>query len=329
MTREGQAAAVDPSRYGKVAVLMGGWAAEREVSLESGGAVLAALRRAGVDAHGIDAGRDVLDRLREGDFDRVFVALHGRGGEDGVVQGALETLGIPYTGSGVLGSALGMDKRRTKMLWSAAGVPTPPARVVTGEAELVAVQEEIGLPVMVKPVHEGSSLGMARADTLGELRDAWRAAAAFDREVMAERWVEGLEYTASILAEQVLPLIRLETHRGFYDYEAKYADADTRYICPCGLDAATEEALQATALGAFRAVGASGWGRVDFLLDPDGNPWFIEVNTVPGMTSHSLVPMAAAAAGMGFDALVMRILDTAGDCEVAGRIERHGRRGGR
>jgi D-alanine-D-alanine ligase len=306
-----QPGATEPAAFGKVAVVMGGWSAERPVSLESGAAVLAALRRRRVDAHGIDAGRDVLTRLVEGGFDRVFIALHGRGGEDGVIQGALETVGLPYTGSGVLASALGMDKRRSKMLWLAAGLPTPPYRLMSTEADLHGVASEVGFPVMVKPVHEGSSIGMARADGPEDLRRAWEAARAYDREVMAERWVTGEEYTAAVLGRQVLPLIRLVTPRGFYDYHAKYHDEATRYLCPCGLPGAEESRLGALALAAFDAVGATGWGRVDLLRDAAGQSWLLEINTVPGMTSHSLVPMAARAAGVDFDELVMRILASA------------------
>jgi D-alanine-D-alanine ligase len=290
---------------------MGGWSAERPVSLESGGAVLAALRRRGIDAHGLDVGRAVLADLAAGGFDRAFVALHGRGGEDGVIQGALETLGLPYTGSGVLASALGMDKRRTKMLWQAAGLPTPAFRLLEGDDDLEATAATVGFPVMVKPVHEGSSIGMARADGPGELRRAWEAARAFDREVIAERWVTGEEYTVAILGRQTLPAIRLVTPRGFYDYQAKYHDEATRYLCPCGLPAEAEVEVAALALEAFDAIGASGWGRVDLLRDAEGRSWLLEINTVPGMTGHSLVPMAAKAAGIGFDELCERILATA------------------
>ncbi len=299
-----------PAGLGKVAVLMGGLSAERAVSLKSGAAVLAALQRRGVDAHGIDAGRDVLRRLDEGDYQRVFIALHGRGGEDGVIQGALEVLGLPYTGSGVLGSALSMDKLRTKQVWIGAGLPTPEyvrLEAATDSAEAIAA---VGLPVMVKPVREGSSIGMTKVTDAGDLHAAWQRAAEYDDCVIAERWISGAEYTATVLSGEVLPLIRLETPREFYDYEAKYHADSTRYLCPCGLPAEREQALQALALRAFQAVGASGWGRVDFLLDQQGAPWFIELNSVPGMTDHSLVPMAARAAGIDFDALVWRILLT-------------------
>ena len=268
--------------------------------------------------------RRIAATLLDAAFDRVFVALHGRGGEDGVIQGVLETLGIPYTGSGVLGSAIGMDKVRSKLLWQSAGLPTPPHRVVTREAELEQV--ELGWPVMVKPVHEGSSLGTGRADGQAELRRLWKQAASYDREVLVEQWVEGEEYTAAVLAGEVLPLIKLETPRGYYDYQAKYEADSTRYICPCGLDADTEQRFRAMAMEAFNTLGARGWGRVDFLCDRNGKPWLIELNTIPGMTSHSLVPMAAAASGINFDQLVLRILATAAVGEQSPAAESSGER---
>ncbi len=295
---------------GKVALLMGGWSAEREVSLKSGAACLAALQRRGIDVHGIDAGRDVLLRLADGGFDRVFIALHGRGGEDGVIQGALETLGLPYTGSGVLASALGMDKLRTKRVWLGSGVPTPDHAVLRADGDFDAVVARLGLPLMVKPAREGSSIGMSKVTDAAQLRAAFEAAARYDAEVFAEAFVSGAEYTVAILGDEALPAIRLETPRTFYDYEAKYAADSTRYLCPCGLDPEREQALQAVAIAAFEAVGASGWGRVDVMADAAGNFWPIEVNTVPGMTDHSLVPMAARAAGVDFDELVLRILAT-------------------
>jgi D-alanine-D-alanine ligase len=298
---------VDAGDFGRVAVLMGGWAAEREVSLVSGQAVLEGLLRGGIDAHGIDAGRDVIDVLAAGGFDRVFNVMHGRGGEDGVIQGALEILGLPYTGSGVLGSAIAMDKYRTKLLLQSLGLPTPAFALVDDEASLDAAAA-LGFPLMVKPALEGSSIGMARADDLQQLRRACADAASYDSHVMVERWIEGSEYTAAVLGRRPLPLIRLETTHAFYDYDAKYNADDTRYLVPCGLDSATEAELQAIALRTFDAVGASGWGRVDILVDAEGHPWVIEVNTVPGMTSHSLVPMAANAVGIGFDQLVWDIL---------------------
>jgi len=299
----------DPSIFGKVALLLGGRSAEREISLKSGAAVLAALQRKGVDVEALDPGADVLERLRTGGYDRVFIILHGRGGEDGQIQGALETIGLPYTGSGVLGSALGMDKYRCKLAWRGCGLPTARFVLLRGEADL-AEAADLGFPLMVKPAHEGSSIGMARADDPEGLAAAWRAAAGYDALVLAERWISGPELTCAILGDEALPLIRLETPRGFYDYEAKYFANDTRYICPCGLPSAQESALQALALDAFEAAGARGWGRVDLMLDSEGNPHLLEINTVPGMTDHSLVPMAAKAKGIGFDELVWRILET-------------------
>ncbi|MGD9298330.1 MAG: D-alanine--D-alanine ligase [Thiohalocapsa sp.] len=300
---------LDPAEFGKVALLLGGRAAERDISLKSGAAVGAALRRLGVDVHDIDPGPDVLEVLRAGHFDRAFIILHGRGGEDGQIQGALESIGMPYTGSGVLGSAIGMDKYRTKLLWAGAGVPTADFVLLRGEADLAAA-EQLGFPLMIKPSQEGSSIGMAKVDGAAALAEAWRAAAEYDRTVLAERWLPGAEYTCAILGGQALPLIRLETPNSFYDYEAKYFSNTTRYHCPCGLSALRESELQMLCLRAFDAVGASGWGRVDFMLDEQGDPRLLEVNTVPGMTDHSLVPMAAKAAGIDFDMLCQRILAT-------------------
>lgn len=297
----------DASVFGKVAVLMGGWAAEREVSLVSGRAVLEGLLARGVDAHGIDVGKDVLSVLAAGGFDRVFNVLHGRGGEDGVIQGALEILGLPYTGSGVMGSAIAMDKYRTKLLIQALGLPTPGFTLIQNDEDFETACG-LGFPLMVKPALEGSSIGMSRADDRDQLRSAWAKAAEYQSHVMAECWVTGSEYTAAILGREALPLIRLETTHAFYDYDAKYVADDTRYLIPCGLDRATEGALQALAMRTFDAVGASGWGRVDILMDEAQRPWVIEVNTVPGMTGHSLVPMAAKAVGIDFNELVWRIL---------------------
>jgi D-alanine-D-alanine ligase len=296
--------------YGKVAVLMGGLSAEREISLKSGRAVLAALHQQGVDAHGIDAGKDVLQVLERGHYDRAFIALHGRWGEDGVMQGALEVLGIPYTGSGVLGSALGMDKLRCKMLWAGCGIPTPEYAVYTGGDELKAIAERLGYPLFVKPAHEGSSIGIGKAASLDELQRACEQAAKFDSTVLIERCIVGQELTAGILGQQELPLIRLETPRDFYDYEAKYLLDTTRYICPSGLADEHARQVQKIARRAFESVGCSGWGRVDFMLDRQGQPYVLEVNTVPGMTDHSLVPMAAKHAGLSFEQLVLRILET-------------------
>jgi D-alanine-D-alanine ligase len=299
----------DPARFGKVAVLLGGRAAEREVSLKSGGAVLAALQRLGVNAQALDPDDQVLARLQEGGFDRAFVILHGRGGEDGVIQGALETIGLPYTGSGVLGSALGMDKYRTKLVWEGRGLPTAPSVLLACEADLEGAAA-LGFPLMVKPAHEGSSIGMARVEDQATLAAAWQSARDYDSEVLAERWIQGAEYTCAILGRQPLPMIRLETPHAFYDYDAKYRADSTRYHCPCGLPASEERRLQDLALDAFDAAGASGWGRVDLMVDSAGDPFLLEINTVPGMTDHSLVPMAARVAGLDFDTLVLRILET-------------------
>lgn len=298
--------------FGKVGVLMGGESAERAVSLQSGQAVLEALLRRGVDALGVDAGPDVLARLQSEHFDRVFIVLHGRGGEDGVIQGALEMIGLPYTGSGVAASALGMDKYRCKLMWKGMGLPTAGFAMISQEADL-ARAEALGFPLMIKPAHEGSSIGMARVDNAAALRLAWQAAAEYDAEVMAECWIDGPEYTASILGDEVLPLIRVETPNQFYDYEAKYQAESTLYHCPCGLDESSELALQTLAMKAFRSIDAAGWGRVDMLMDKQGNPQLLEVNTVPGMTSHSLVPMSAMARGIDFDELVWRIMSASLD----------------
>ncbi|MGH8495325.1 MAG: D-alanine--D-alanine ligase [Gammaproteobacteria bacterium] len=300
----------DPEAFGKVAVLLGGRSAEREISLMTGNAVLEALGRRGVDAHAVDAQADVIERLIAGDFDRVWVALHGRGGEDGTMQGALETLGLPYTGSGVMGCALGMDKLRTKQLFSAAGIGTPRFWHLRGPNDFQAALEALGLPMIVKPAHEGSSVGMTKVERADELPAAWQMAAGLDDCVLAETWITGGEYTASILHDRVLPLIRIETPNTFYDYEAKYFTDTTRYFCPSGLPATTERRYAALSLEAFRLVGASGWGRVDFLVDGEGRPLVLEVNTVPGMTGHSLVPMAAREAGIDFDELCWQILET-------------------
>jgi D-alanine-D-alanine ligase len=298
------------SDFGKVAVLMGGWSAEREVSLKSGRAVLEALQRAGVEAHGIDAGRDILSVLPAGGFDRAFIIMHGRGGEDGAMQGALEVLDLPYTGSGVMASALCMDKLMTKRMWLGAGLPTPQHEVLSHESDFAAVVERLGLPLIVKPALEGSSIGMSKVDAAEQLEPAYRTAREYGDQVFVEQWITGTEYTAAILNGEALPLIRLETPHAFYDYEAKYLSDTTRYHCPCGLPADEEAEMQELAMQAFHAVGASGWGRVDFMRDEQGQPWLIEVNTVPGMTDHSLVPMAAREGGIEFEELVTRILAT-------------------
>lgn len=296
--------------FGKVAVLMGGWSAEREVSLLSGRAVLGALLARGVDAHGVDITRDSLLGLKAAGYTTAWIALHGRGGEDGVAQAVLEVQGIAYTGSGVAASALGMDKARCKAVWAARGIPTPAHRLLQAKSDFAGVANDLGLPLFVKPVAEGSSLGMSRVDSADMLAPAWRKANEFNHEVLAERFVGGPEYTAAVLGGEVLPLLRIETDHGFYDYHAKYEAADTRYHCPCGLEPDEEERFAKLCKQAFDAVGARGWGRVDFMLDEAGKPWFLEINTVPGMTSHSLVPMSAAAAGIDFEELVWRILLT-------------------
>lgn len=293
--------------------MMGGLSAEREISLESGMAVYEALIRAGINAHILDVQKDVLQRLCAENFDRVFLALHGRGGEDGQMQGALEILQIPYTGSGVLGSALAMDKSRTKNIWQSYGLPTPLFIELDKDSNWQVITEQLGLPLMVKPVHEGSSFGASKVIKQDELEQAWKIANHFDKRVMAESWITGSEYTVPILNGQTLPIIRLVTPRTFYDYEAKYVSDSTRYICPCGLDRKQEKVLGDLALTAFMALGASGWGRIDLIIDEQDQPWLIEANTIPGMTSHSLVPMAAKQTGMSFDELAVEILNTSMD----------------
>lgn len=299
----------EPAEFGRVAVLLGGASAEREISLLTGNAVCEALRRQRVDAHPVDPSAGGLGELAAGRYDRAWIALHGRGGEDGTIQGLLSLLGVPFTGSGVMGSAISMDKLRTKYLLRGTGLPTPAFRALEGDEDPAAVARELGLPLVVKPAAEGSSLGMTRVESADGLAAAYELAAGFGSPVIAESWVNGPEYTAAVLHEQVLPLIRIEVP-GLYDYHAKYFSDETRYFCPCGLPAEREQSYAEVALAAFEAVGASGWGRVDFMADADGAAQILEVNTVPGMTSHSLVPMAAKAAGIEFDALVWRILET-------------------
>jgi D-alanine-D-alanine ligase len=298
--------------FGKVAVLMGGKSAEREISLMSGGGVLQALRARGVDAHAFDpAERDLCALERDG-FARCFIVLHGRGGEDGTVQGALETMGIPYTGSGVLGSALALDKWRTKMVWLARGLPTPRYRVLGERDDWDAVARDLGLPLIVKPANEGSTLGLTKVTAAAQLPAAYALAATkYHDTALAESFIAGAEYTVGILGEAALPLIRIEAPQGNYDYQHKYFSDDTKYVCPCGLPADEEKALQALSLEAFRLLGCSGWGRVDLMLDADRKPWLLEVNTAPGMTGHSLVPMAARAVGLSYEDLCVRILEGA------------------
>jgi D-alanine-D-alanine ligase len=296
----------------KVAVLMGGRSAEREISLMSGAGVLKALRAKGVDAHAFDpAERDLCELKRDG-FARCFVILHGRGGEDGTVQGALEAMGVPYTGSGVLGSAIAMDKWRSKMIWQAAGLPTPRWRVLHADEDWDAVARDLGLPLIVKPANEGSTLGLTKVSTVEQLPAAYELAARKFRDTaLAEQFIDGPEYTAAVLGDEVLPLIRIEAPQGNYDYQNKYFTDATKYHCPCGLPAKKEADLKALTLQAFRAVGCSGWGRIDIMLDAAKKPWLLEVNTIPGMTDHSLVPMAARAAGIAFEDLCVRILESA------------------
>ena len=297
------------SDFGKVAVLFGGKSAEREVSLKSGSRVLDALQRQGVDAHAFDPAARKLDELAA--FDRAFIMLHGRYGEDGTIQGALELMGIPYTGSGVMASAVGMDKWRTKLLWRSVGLPVPEFVMLDPGSDFVAVEKQLGLPLFVKPACEGSSIGVTKVRQPGELRRAYEEAARHDSLVIAERGVLGGEYTVAIVGDEALPIIRIVPATDFYDYEAKYLRDDTRYLCPCGLAEARELELRAQALEAFRALGCRGWGRVDFLMDEQGHAFFLEVNTSPGMTDHSLVPMAARAAGLSYEQLVLRVLSLA------------------
>lgn len=304
--------AVNRARFGRIALACGGDSAEREISLRSGQAAAAALDALGLDYRVIDGARAVVEAAAAGRIDRVLNLLHGRGGEDGQLQGALALYRIPVTGSGVLASALAMDKLQAKRVWAAVGLPTPPWRAVGAEHEASGLLEALGLPLFVKPACEGSSVGMSRVDTEDQLRPALVLALQHDRTVLVERLVRGPEYTAAILGDTVLPLIRVETPRSFYDYQAKYHACDTQYHCPCGLPAAREAELAELVRKAFDALGCRGWGRIDLMLDEAGRPWLLEANTVPGMTDHSLVPMAAAAAGIEFDRLVLTILETAG-----------------
>ena len=298
-------------KFGKVAVLFGGRSAEREVSLKSGAAVLAALQRSGVDAHAFDPAQRDLHNLLDERFDRVFIALHGRYGEDGTVQGALELMGIPYTGSGVMASSIAMDKWRTKMIWQAAGLPIPDFMMLNERSDWDAVVKRLGLPLFVKPANEGSSVGISKVKQVGELKAAYEEAAKHDKLVIAEQFVGGGEYTAAILNGRALPVIKIEPANEFYDYEAKYLRDDTRYLCPCGLSAEQEAEMQALAQQGFAVIGGQGWGRVDFLRGTDGKAYLLEVNTSPGMTDHSLVPMAAREAGISFEQLVVQVLESA------------------
>ena len=301
------------SKFGKVAVMFGGTSAEREVSLKSGAAVLKALQAQGIDAHAFDPKEQPLSALETQAFDRVFIVLHGRGGEDGTMQGALQLHDMPYTGSGVLGSALAMDKIRCKFLFSAHGLPTAPFRVAQkgDDIDYAAMLAQLNGKVMVKPANEGSSIGMSAATTAAELEQALALAFEYDDAVLVEQWINGREFTVSMLDGQALPVIEMRTPRAFYDYEAKYQSNSTEYLCPAPISAEQTASLQQSAMAAFKAVGASGWGRVDAMLDSDGHFRLLEVNTVPGMTEKSLVPMAARAAGYSFEQLVAKILEQA------------------
>ena len=302
---------LNPQSFGKVAVLFGGRSAEREVSLKSGSAVLAALKRSGVDAHAFDPAERDLSDLKKERFDRVFIALHGRYGEDGTVQGALELMGVPYTGSGVMASAIAMDKWRTKMIWQAAGLPIPEYEALTAPSDWNALADHLDLPLFMKPANEGSSVGISKVKTVEELPAAYAEAAKHDKVVIAECFVSGGEYTVAILNGRALPVIKIEPANEFYDYEAKYLRDDTRYLCPCGLSVEQEGEMQHLAQLAFAVIGGQGWGRVDFLRGEDGKAYLLEVNTSPGMTDHSLVPMAARQAGISFEQLVLDVLEDA------------------
>jgi D-alanine-D-alanine ligase len=300
----------DAKDFGRVAVLLGGTSSEREISLKSGNACLAALVKRGVDAHPFDPRDKPLAELLSRKFDRVFIALHGPGGEDGTLQGALEFLGLPYTGSGVMGSAIGMDKLRTKRLAASVGIPSAEYLVLRGPQDLETCIERLGLPLIVKPATQGSSVGMTKVEKAGDLAAAYQAAALLEPNVFAEQWITGAEYTVAILQGRALPSIRIETPATFYDYQAKYFRNDTKYHCPSGLSGEAEKHLANLALATFAAVGAEGWGRADFMMDKTGRPFLLEVNTVPGMTDHSLVPMAARALDIGFEQLVWQVLET-------------------
>jgi D-alanine-D-alanine ligase len=300
----------DPKDFGRVAVLLGGTSSEREISLKSGNACLAALVKRGVDAHPFDPKDKPLAELVSRKFDRVFIALHGPGGEDGTLQGALEFLGLPYTGSGVMGSAIGMDKLRTKRLASAVGIPSAEYLVLRGPQDLETAIERLGVPLIVKPATQGSSVGMTKVEKAGDFAAAYQAAALLEPTVFAEQWITGAEYTVAILQGRALPSIRIETPATFYDYQAKYFRNDTKYHCPSGLSNEAEKHLANLALSTFAAVGADGWGRADFMMDKAGRPYLLEINTVPGMTDHSLVPMAARSLDINFEQLVWQVLET-------------------
>jgi len=294
---------------GKVAVMFGGTSAEREVSLMSGRGVLAALQEQGIEAEAFDPAERPLTEIKQ--YDRVFIILHGGHGENGAWQGALELMGVPYTGPGVLTSAVALDKFRTKLMWQAAGLPVPEYAVLDAASNFAAIERQLGLPLFVKPAREGSSIGVTKVKQPGELASAFAEAAKYDSLVIAERAVLGGEYTVTILGDEALPIVKIEPATEFYDYDAKYFRDDTRYLCPCGLSPEKERQIQRQALEAFAVLNGRGWGRVDFLMDENGQHYFLEVNTAPGMTSHSLAPMAARAAGMDYPTFVRRILELA------------------
>ncbi len=301
---------VDPAQFGKVAVLMGGDSAERAVSLQSGSLALEALKSKQVDAHGIDIGPDILDRLRKEQFDRAFIALHAGIGEDGTLQAGLEMIGLPYTGSGVLACAVSMTKLVSKRLWRGAGLPTPDFAILPPDFVPEEMVAQLGLPLFVKPDSLGSSVGVSRVDDVKDLRAAYEEAVRYDRCVLAEKGIDGGEYTIGILGEKPLPVIRIETPRPFYDYVAKYEEHTTQYHCPSGLTLEEEQATQSLAKQAFDVMGGSGWGRVDMMRDAQGQNWVIDINTVPGLSSTSLVPKAAAATGIDFPQMIWQVLET-------------------
>jgi D-alanine-D-alanine ligase len=303
-----QSTVTDISQFGRVGVLYGGTSSEREISLMSGEAIYAALKKVGVNVVAIDVQTDILLQLNQHNLDYIFIALHGPGGEDGTLQGALEYLQLPYTGSGVLASALAMDKQRCKQLWQGIGLPTCDFFILSEETDWHSVLASLGGKAMVKPACEGSSIGMSRVENVDQLKNAWQHAASFDSVVIAEPLLEGEEYTVAILANQALPSIRIRSEEVFYDYQAKYFSDETSYFCPSGLSEQRETEIRKLSLDAFNSLGCSGWGRVDLMVDSQGAFQLLEVNTVPGMTSHSLVPMAAIASGIEFDQLVMQIL---------------------
>lgn len=297
--------------FGKVGVLMGGSSAERDISIISGTRVLAGLREMGIDAYAFDPAQQNMSALQDANFNRVMIALHGRFGEDGTIQGVLNALNVPYTGSGVMASALSMDKWRTKMIWQTVGIPTPDFVLLHEHSDWDAVVSRLGLPIFVKPAREGSSIGMTRVTQADELQQAWRKAAACDPLVLAEQCIDSAEYTCGIVGDLALPMVRLVPANVYYDYAAKYIRDDTQYHVPCGLSASEEQHIQALARQAFDVLGCRGWGRLDVMLDKQGHPYFLEANTSPGMTTHSLVPMAAKAGGLDFNTLLLRILEQA------------------